>query len=394
MNALRYMISAVLLAMALGIWVSDYRYYRSTFSSDHILSVCGDVENKALCFTDNIERVLGHEGVGSAFDVLADIYDRDGAFYQYCHANTHEIGKRAYEQFKTRGSVDLAPNAYACGYGFYHGFMEELMVDTNDIEDARAFCEWAGTEIPEPVDYTEGACYHGIGHGVTDGKNTQLYGDALRMAAPGLAMCKRVANEDIWLHRCASGVFNALALMYREPVYRLSALNPYEICWQGEYEPLIEQSCYEQMNTLAMYMAGNDFGSAFDFALAVEDESYRSIAVRYISTMVLSRKNTDVALPLEEMNERLSDEATICLSLPAFAKNDCLQGLIEGIWEFGPPGRQWEFMLTMCALPALQNMGDLCYGHLVRVSSFFFPPETMTAICARLPEEYISLCRG
>src|SRR3989338_8528765 len=147
-------------------------------SAKRIIAECSAAKNKPLCYTDHLDEVLKRRGLSPALSLLAAAYAADPEGGGFCHGNTHDLGKAAYEEFHRGGEVKLGANTYYCGYGFYHGFLEALVVETGSLDEAREFCTYAGKSVPKPEGYAEGACYHGIGHGVTDGSDPGLWGSA------------------------------------------------------------------------------------------------------------------------------------------------------------------------------------------------------------------------
>ncbi len=388
MRKITYIGVACLVAATLGawLWVDAQRY-----SSERIIAECDEVGNTALCYTDRLTEVLDQRGIPAAFDVLADIYNADQNFAGTCHAETHEIGKTAYALFQKTGHIDLSPNAHYCGYGFYHGFMEALFADTNDLQEARDFCSFVGRSVshPPPPEFAEGSCYHGIGHGVTDGTDPRVWGDPIALVKPGLALCAKVTQgNESWHRRCASGVFNALGNMYPDPKYKLDAgTNPYTLCNDESFNPIEKEMCYNQMNTQAAALAGNDLRTIVAFSNPIRDVRYRSSALHeavsfYIQ--VLKRKHT--TLPPEDV--------AVCL-LPIFSlRESCVSGFVGGIFEFGSPGQQYKEVLQLCGAEKFpEDLSGLCYESLLKHAGFYNDKRTIERICEAVPLQYhTSIC--
>lgn len=347
------------------------------------IAACQSVENKALCYTDRINETLSQRGLSAAFDALAAAYDADPDFAGTCHAETHELGKAAYERFHATGKVELSSKASYCGYGFYHGFMEALLAETNDLDEARSFCAYAGRAVPEPRGYAEGACYHGIGHGVTDGSDPRSWGDAKALAAPGLALCRQVAPAGgDWGRRCASGVFNSIAILYRDPKYKLATDNPFTLC-SAPYAELEKESCYDQMNTLATFMAKKDLSKAIGYTEEIVDTKYRGIAVKgtagfYVQILKSAKKKVTP-----------KETSDVCGALGAPFRDECVKGLVDGMMEFGEPGEQYREILILCEDEDLSSgLRPACFGRLVFLSGLFYTKEQVRAVCRNIPEEY------
>lgn len=354
-----------------------------TFLVTHYYS-CVHAKNKALCYTAVIDIVLQHQGLSAAFNFIALAYESDRDFAAFCHSNTHQLGEAAYRQFHQTGQVELSAKASYCGYGFYHGFLEELLVESRDLNEARAFCTYVGTQVPNPIGYAEGACYHGIGHGVTDGYDPTLWGDANKLAAPGLALCSKVATSPDWYYRCASGVFNSVAILHRDPKYKLALTDdPYSLCRTPEYSEKTQAACYSQMDTLVAFVS-NGFADAVGHAMEV-DAIYREAAVLNVASISVQRlrKLAPDLLPKETV--------AVCGPLPQKESTACVRGLVDGLIEHGSPQDEYKDSMALCGstIGALQKP---CYERLVQNVSRSGSEETMENICDRVPESYYKNC--
>lgn len=361
-----------------------YVYVRS--NSAHVVALCNTNDNKPLCYASAIEDILRREGIPAAFDALAIAYDTDREFAGTCHAVTHELGKAAYDEFEKTGKTELSSKASYCGYGFYHGFMDALYVETNDMEKARAFCAYVGENVPHPpsAEFAEGSCYHGIGHGVTDGTDPRAWGSVMAVIRPGLALCSKVAaTNDEWHMRCASGVFNALGNMYLDPKFKLqSDRDPYALCRTDFFSPPERRACYSQMNTEAAARGNNNLAAIVGYTNTIQNLDYRIVALREaVSLYVQVAKNEQKSLTLEH--------ARVC-ELPTEALQEgCMSGLVGGIMEFGSPGQQYKEALQFCGMDGFPpDLRQHCFSSIQANSKEYFTDTVMEYICTRVPEEY------
>ena len=372
-------LAALVIACALG----AYSLYELRFEPAHIVALCEHAEYPLVCFNDQIKSVLSHHGLAAAFDVLAAGYAADPAFAASCHGNTHDLGEAAYEQFHRTGAIQLTPEVSYCGFGFYHGFMIALLAETHDLNEARAFCAYAGPQVPVPAGYSEGACYHGIGHGVTDGSDPTVWGNEPAMAEPGLALCNQVAQTDEWKKRCFSGVFNSLAELSFQMQYKISlGNNPFAWCANDAYTTLEKEACFEEMNYPASRIARNDLLQALALTSTITDTNYRSIAIRGIADFYVKvNPNGPAHLSASDM---LS-----CGTLGPTFEDDCVNGLVDGIWEFGPPGTQYQEATATCGADTLPaDIATACFDR--EQSSYWnlYTPNIAAVMCTGIPERF------
>ena len=342
------------------------------------VAVCLDAapNMKAVCYTDKIGAMLAAHGLQPALALVAASYNADPAVATFCHSNMHLLGASAYKQFAARGSIDLTPDASFCGFGFYHGFMEEMLVETGSLDQAKAFCAYVAKKLGGDQQYAEGSCYHGIGHGVTDGTNAVDRSDAASIAAPGLALCRKIAIGTLEM-RCASGVFNSVALMYFDPAYNLDAHNdPYALCRTNSFDASEKEACYDQMNTLVSRLSKHQPSAMIDYASTVNDPHYRAIALKGALLLTYAQPTRN----------QLADGPSVCEALRGTDRDACIAGLVDSVIEFGPPGTELERGLSFCEQAAWkEDDARLCTNELMRYAQGLFTPSDQEALCYKIP---------
>ncbi len=369
-------LTIVVLAGFFGLWCA----YDSKLSEERIVAECKGMTKKfkSLCYTKHIDETLSRYGLSASLELLALAYNADPDFASVCHGNTHDLGKAAHKIFKRTGAIDLTTQVSYCGFGFFHGFMEEMLVEEGSLDGARAFCRYVGETLGRDQQYAEGACYHGIGHGVTDASDPRVWGDAAKMAEPGLSLCRKVATTDEWRLRCASGTFNAISLLYRDPKYKLDAHDePYALCTRSEYSTSEKKACYAQMNTLVSYLAQGDLAKLFGYPARITEKEYRNNAVENVAAISSARRN------------KYSAEQLIhaCRSLPAELSESCIRGFVGGKLEFGPPGSEHSETLTFCSAKEFTiHEKKVCMAQILRMGEGIFSRGTQRFICTTIPE--------
>lgn len=294
---------------------------------------------KQECFEELLRREAEERGIGAALDALGVIYEYDTTFATFCHANTHELGVIAYEQFSEKNEVTLSDKTSYCGFGFFHGFLEGLFAHSGDLAEARRFCEYVDTELIETLVGVSFACYHGIGHGVVEGAEPEQWGDTKQFIQEGLDLCEILSPVEEHKERCASGVFNALAIAYLNPIYELrpDRKDPFAIC-RVQKTRYAREACHDQMNGYIVHTS-HSFTEALQVAATAEEE-YRSVAIASVGSY---HAQSVLAQP-----DQLSTIIGDCDVLPVPLSDDCARGVASGLLEFGKPGRETDAALEAC----------------------------------------------
>ena len=345
---------------------------------------CREEENTPLCYTRVLNTALDEKGVGLALDMAANFYAQDSGFSEYCHGNLHDIGARAYEIYHETGDVEITPKASYCGFGFYHGFMEKMFAESGSLRESRDFCAAVGEKMRDTQRYAEGACYHGIGHGVTDGTDPTVWGDPISIVMPGLKLCRQISDTDEWLMRCASGTFNSLALLYRDAKYKLpTPRDPYAVCETDAFSYSEKEACYSQMNTLVAFISDHDAATAVAMTQNIADPELRRIATLNVA-----------ALP-HQWGEGEVASIPVCRSLGDFGPV-CIRGVVAGMMEFGTPGKEADRALAYCNDTSLTpNEKRECVAEIVVMGSGMFSQDRLKSLCDTIPDDVVpQACRS
>ena len=344
-------------------------------------------KNTTECFEADVNAALNQKGLDSALDRMADLYDSEPSFSGSCHSVAHELGKSAYHLFANGEKIKLSGKTSYCSFGFYHGFMEELLQRSGDFDEARSFCAEAGKTLASESSNAEGACYHGIGHGVVDGSDPGNFGDAKGIVDPGLKLCEKVDPTEPHFYRCASGAFNSLAIMLARGEQGLEVKdgNPFAVCdaWT-EYN--IKNPCYQEMNTLAMKVADRNFSKGIALVEKIPEARYAVLAMRSFSGVVPASFSGSSTQNFQKV-------IAACHATRADLVIPCIQGIPSGIMEFGTPGKEYEPALKFCATDSLSEeekveCRDVVFGGI----RAYYSKEKQHTICSSVGDVYKSSC--
>lgn len=370
--------SANILTAALFSFAVDLQ---SCAGKDHIA--------RAHCWQDLIEASLTKNGIEGAFRTLSAIYAGEPDFALECHGYTHKIGEAAYLKFASGNDFALTPKTAYCGYGFFHGFMETLLASGADIAEARRFCSYVNKKLSGQIKDALNHCYHGIGHGFVDGADKISWGDAELLIKPGLELCERVGETGTARDRCASGVFNALAVAYTNSDFglKLDMKNPYGICGK-QGEPYSQKTCYEEMNTAVLNASNKRFDKAAKLAEAIPEDEYASFAIQGLAVFASSF--------LEDRGSRSYQKIVgSCLSLREELRIPCFLGFAAGLVEFGPPQSEYKDALGFCRYPPLADRErELCFWRVLASAKVIYSKEKFKNICRGVEEPYQKYCKS
>ena len=344
----------------------------------------GDTNEKARCFDELIKTAVEEEGVGAAFKLFAELYEK-GQAPESCHWTGHLIGEEAYRVYKEGKEVPITSETNYCGYAFYHGFLETLLRDNPDIAWARSFCSYVGERLgPDAQDN----CFHGIGHGFTeDPPDPRLWGKANIMLKPGLEVCEYLYGdtENKW-EICATGVYTVIINFMWDDKYGLS-LNPedpfafcrtqperYHVACYGEVAPRLDGATNWDVSKLSKYIK------------TIEDERLRTYVVRVAAGVMMQR---DVA------KNDLSNYILGCRTLPDNLVYNCIGGVAWGLVIHSSPGNEHKYAFRFCGSEMLTGEEkEICYREAILQLSRSITHEKVKPLCEELKEKYRTQCNS
>jgi hypothetical protein len=209
-----------------------------------------------------------------------------------------------------------------CGYGFYHGYLEDLAAQTNDLEKVREFCDSLKLNGEKGKDYYQ--CYHGIGHGNLakhDGNIKEKLQDAIDES---LHLCEKVSKEQLELMNCVAGVYGPTYIYFPQESKENKALSDKQgiisVC-QNQNEKY-KMWCYDALSKFLLPTNNNDFLKVVSLIKNVGVLKYEKISV-YQSAVYLAR--IDYGKP------DLTNDTKKCLSLEDKYKTECITGFVDGL---------------------------------------------------------------
>lgn len=338
----------------------------------------GTYSKKYQCWDTLIDNSLKKGDLDGAFEIVDSLFKKDQDFAYNCHGYAHKLGEAAYKLFSNGQKFSLTQKTAYCGYGFYHGFMETLLLTTGDMDRARQFCDYADRQLAGETVDAGGACYHGIGHGSVDGSDPRAWGNAQAMIEPGLALCEQVSDNESRLFRCVSGAFNALEILTSQGKYSL-LLNHDDPFWICRDQPeKYKRSCYTQMVVAAMNVSKNDFSKTAKFIDTIKEDKY---AVESMGAMVMER----VRLGKIDFGQTVD----FCHNLGKRFSLGCISSYGEGLMKYGPPQTEYVEALKFCAFEGLsEEEHKSCFERILSLLRNWYTVGKSVEICKMVESQY------
>lgn len=309
----------------------------------------------AECWAVDMTETLQKKGLSAAFDMFASLYANNPSFRGLsCHDATHILGAAAYKEYSDDHKAIDRPETSYCGYGFYHGFMEAMLLDQGPSRYGRVrdYCDALKTD--GHLNNLSGACYHGIGHAAFDSIPGDLWGDEEKMVQSALHTCEQVASGDLERAQCSTGIFNALAIADSAHAYNLTfrKADPMRICRVQNQRYQI--GCYKELGIGVIRQYNLDRSASISFIESFGNtDATAATLLGYVGDEV-KRSIADIDLSLFY---------SLCTSFTG-PKNRfaCDHGVLSGLREAGMPGKEYPLMFNYCALFAAGTDRTECYS--------------------------------
>ena len=347
----------------------------------------GGRRNPFECWDYRIAATVRDEGLQAVFELVVRLYRQEPLFAANCHALTHTMGEGAYDIYSQGKDIHLPPETYYCGYGFYHGFMERMLLEGGTAKDAREFCINAGKLLQGQTSDATGSCFHGLGHGFADGSQPGTHETPEQFIAPALELCREVSRGKRELERCSGGVFNSLAVIYQfEHLSEKYGFYPdeedlYGIC-RKQLSIAEKRGCYQEWNTLIFYLADGDFSKAVRYPQTVKDDFYA------IATM-----ESLAAHATESLFNEWDEAVLICHGVEQRLRASCIAGFALGLMENGEPENAYKGAVEFCGVSDLiKEERESCYKNALALAAVYYNREKYPEVCRIVPEQYKRFC--
>ncbi len=334
--------------------------------------------DQARCWAETIDSILEKQGLEMAFKKVEELYSAEPKFAADCHGFVHKLGETAYTLYSQGRGVPFSTVSSYCGYGFYHGFMENLFVYTNDMIQAGNFCNL----VYEKQNIVSGdACYHGLGHGAeaVAVSDPSVWGNPRQMFSEALAVCGTASREDpIRFSRCASGVFMEASVYYSQGIYQLTLdkKDPFSLC--RIQEDKVKMACYTQLYPVLKVLADGNLAKAASFVEQIKEDNY---AMEAMETLSGSMMNVQA--------EYHKQDIAICRGIQDRLRLRCIKGLALGFLLNGSPGKEFVQTSEFCLRSGMkEDEIKACYDITLRHLSGLYSGIQVQQYCNIIPLDY------
>jgi plastocyanin len=104
---------------------------------------------KTQCWDQQLKETVRIKGTDAGFEYLIAVYNAEPDVAKTCHEWVHVLGEAGYEVFAKGEDFKLRPETAWCSYGYFHGFMNAMIIDTGNLEQVVDFCNMAVTQLKE-----------------------------------------------------------------------------------------------------------------------------------------------------------------------------------------------------------------------------------------------------
>ncbi|MCH7883378.1 hypothetical protein IIA95_03105 [Patescibacteria group bacterium] len=335
------------------------------------------------CWMDLVKDAYKKEGLEAAFDRFIYLYNTEPRFSAYCHDISHTLGEAAYEIFSQKKDLTLTNKTIYCGFGFFHGFMETLVTITGDPLSAREFCSYVKEQVGANA---EGACYHGIGHGFAATFEETANGDEWSVVNPTIEFCENIAKTKEQLFRCATGAFDSIAIYYYNNLYGFSINEEDPLWFCREQTAKYKKACYLEMMTALLWFAEYDLLKSIHLAKKHVEKDYLPISIQ-----ALADNNTRYIIN----NPDFENIIYTCQALGENLRASCIQGLANGLMQFGEPENEYVKALTFCGNAMLtEEEKQTCFKRVLDYSQQLYSRKKYSKICESLEDGYKKPCKS
>lgn len=348
------------------------------------------------CIFRVIERELIDHGMSPAMALFSRAYADFPSFVgQGCHKQAHRVGDIVYARLYTPEQgidiLDFPQETTACGYGFFHGFLEHLIQDRPDPAFVDTTCSRLDERLGSQMQAIRNICFHGSGHGFALAHAETLprsaWGNVRAFTVAAAANCDKLTQADTRSkEECREGVFNVLVewMSLKQYGFTFDNEHPFRACDEGPKS--LQSACYYEMAQKLDGLAERDPVKLASIVERIPDERLRNMSFQVGIAGIV--QNTILE---EEASARI---LSACATLDEEFFKGCLGSYINGLYEHGAPQKEYIRALDLCQLDVIVSGGyaSQCYSLVSERLQRFYTPDEQKRICELFPKEFREVC--
>lgn len=347
---------------------------------------------RQLCWYNKIKIQMDAKGVASALKYLGVLYRKYPSFASTCHDVTHLIGKEAYNDYKSGKKFTFPEETSWCGYGFYHGFVENMLAGKNGYQVARDFCESVNENPVGNIANSVAiySCYHGIGHATFDNYGYIISKDANAIVTPAIKACEDATKGLVFekTKQCVTGVFNALANAYGLKTYglELDQKDPVSVCRLQSKK--YSKYCFLEVSLVWIHdkMGHYDFtfGDGAKYIQSIGDVEGEKSSIESLASEYGHLHQSFVS-----DNELIKN----CRTLRPDLFKSCIDGTLLGLLNWGTPGSEYKRAISFCANNIFESKEEAdCYEYVFKNLPSHYSKDKLLKICNTVKDKYKDQC--
>lgn len=335
-----------------------------------------NISSKYQCWDTYFKSIIHNQGVNIAMDEVARIYNMDPSFSKSCHAITHRMGAAAYTEFKAGKRFEVTSNISYCDFGFYHGYIEELLTVGGKLTEAKSFCEYVDARLKVLSPNASAQCFHGIGHGNV-AVDLKLFGKVDLMIVSATSICEQVSDTSDRLYRCASGVYNGVSDFYAAGKYGLSMSqidknDPLALCRRQPKNYV--RACYGNMKSIVAVLTNKDFSKVIKIVEQIQDDKDAQETMWYFSASNIESKTKQ---------NNFIENISLCRAAQSRLYTRCIEGMATGFLWYGKPSLEYVDAFRFCNTQDLTSQEkDICFNLVIKKLPMYYSKDTKNHICS------------
>ena len=371
------------------------------FNYAHALGDCESVLEEIEqidCIQEKIEEEMQRNGVGAAMNLFTHAYNTFPSFVAIgCHTQAHRVGDYLYYSYfrgnKDIDDLDFPQSTTACGYGMFHGFLEHLIQDNPDPQFVTNVCTNLVDRLGHRMNDIQVICYHGSGHGFTLAHAEKMpkseWGNAEAFTLEPSSKCDELSKarpSDI--EECKEGVYNVLVnwMKLQEYGFTYNKEDPFAICNRPAIAATAKEACYYEMAQKLDGLTDRDARKLADIVNRIDDRYLRLLSFRVGIAGIIQNVILD--------ENGYQDVLSSCMELSIDFHEPCVRSVVNGLYEHGSPGKEYEKALLACEEePVIENnLRSQCYKAVSDRLPRFYAKNKISSICTEFPKEFRENC--